>query len=139
MQMVRELEMDRKTRALAGQTSSIPAWISDRKAVPAHDPGIHSATKARKTFAKPPAGIKAGSKIGSARKAHAIGRLCCRFHGFEHTRCVSAHISVPFCRTGHCISSKIDRGHLWVPLLPSPSPLPFFPPASLDFVDASSL
>ncbi|DBB02475.1 TPA: Rap guanine nucleotide exchange factor-like 1, variant 2 [Trebouxia sp. C0006] len=71
--MVRELEMDRKTRALAAQTSSIPAWISDRKAVPAHDPGIHSATKVRKTFAKPPAGIKAGSKTGSARKARAAG------------------------------------------------------------------
>ncbi|KAA6420586.1 MAG: hypothetical protein FRX49_09379 [Trebouxia sp. A1-2] len=71
--MVRELEMDQKTCALAGQTSSIPAWIFDRKAVPAHDPGIHSATKVRKTFAKPPAGIKAGSKTGSTRKAHALG------------------------------------------------------------------
>jgi hypothetical protein len=73
MQMVREFEMDRKTRALAGQTSSIPAWISDRKAVPA-GPGINSATKVRKTFAKPLAGIKAGS----AGKAHALGRLFCK-------------------------------------------------------------
>ena len=107
MQMVRELEMDRKTRALAGQTSSIPAWISDRKAVPAHDPGVHSATRVRKTFAKPPAGIKAGSKTGSARKDHAIGGLWCWFHGFEHARSVSAHISVPSCGTSHCTSSKL--------------------------------
>ncbi|KAL0037693.1 hypothetical protein WJX77_008057 [Trebouxia sp. C0004] len=67
--MVRELEMDRKTCVLAGQTSSIPVWISGRKAVPAHNPGIKSATKGRKTFAKPPAGIKAGS----AGKVHATG------------------------------------------------------------------
>ena len=130
MQMVRELEMDRKTRALAGQTSSIPAWISDRKAVPAHDASINPATEVRKTFAKPRAGIKAGSKIGSAGKAHAIGRLFCRFHDFEHARSVSAYISVAFCRTSHHrISGKVYRGHLWVPL-------PFSPPASPNFVDA---
>lgn len=125
MQMVRELEMDQKTCALAGQTSSIPAWIFDRKAVPAHDPGIHSATKVRKTFAKPPAGIKAGSKTGSTRKAHALGRLVCRFHGFEHARSVSAYISIPFYSTSHCISSKVYREIICGS--PSPSPLPPVP------------
>lgn len=122
MQMVRELEMDRKTRALAAQTSSIPAWISDRKAVPAHNPGIHSATKVCKTFAKPPAGIKAGSKTGSARKAHAVGRLWCSFHGFEHAGSVSAYVSVPSCRLVIAYPANCEG---LICGSPSPSPLPF--------------
>ncbi|DBA83984.1 TPA: Rap guanine nucleotide exchange factor-like 1 [Trebouxia sp. C0004] len=105
--MVRELEMDRKTCVLAGQTSSIPVWISGRKAVPAHNPGIKSATKGRKTFAKPPAGIKAGS----AGKVHATGRLFCKLHGSECARSVSAYISVPFHRTGSTTDKSPPPGN----------------------------
>ena len=73
-QMVRELEMDSKTRALSSQTSSVPPWLTDSKAALGPNPRLTPSTQGRRalSLAKPLAHATGRQSI----KGQAAGLSC---------------------------------------------------------------
>ena len=71
--------------------------------------------------AKPLQSLQLASKQ-APKQAHAVGRLWCSFHGFEHAGSVSAYVSVPSCRLVIAYPANCEG---LICGSPSPSPLPF--------------